>query len=183
MKDEDLFPKWMSHPHEVPAILSDDYEAGERPRLGYAAQPGRARSLPPVQVMDKNQEAYYAAQGYRVGRSGKPAFVPRPVGPAPSPPPDNGIRLIDGREFPRWAHGPAGKKIVRSPEEEAAWLVQGVPEADQAAIAATHESGSRTADAPGRWDLVRQAKALGIPADRTWKIPDLERAIAEYNHA
>src|SRR5690348_4604867 len=76
------YPMWMRHPHEQPAVISDDYAEGQnRPR---DARPGRPLKFPPVMVEDKDAEDYHAAQGY-VAVSGNPTAFIRAV-TAPLPP-------------------------------------------------------------------------------------------------
>jgi hypothetical protein len=187
------YPRWMSHPHEQPAILSDDYEVGQRPPVGYSARPGKPRMFPPVQVMDASQEAYYAAQGYRVGNSHKPAFVPRPVMPlaapmaAPAAAPE-----LDPALWPTWLHREGKDSVLaRTPQEaaaiEARWDAEdgvGAPSPNaQPAPAAPRKARAGGANKgvglARRWELIREAKAMGIPADRSWTAERIERAIKE----
>lgn len=125
------FPKWLHHPSEQPAIISDDYENGVHPRIGYQAAPGRARSLPPVLVNNPDQQAYYESRGYIAGPSGKEAAIRAPLPPnyqykeyprvdgngvIPDPaapaPPDN--------RYPMWVETPGGDVLVQNAEQEAA---------------------------------------------------------------
>jgi hypothetical protein len=175
MNDE--YPKWMNHPHEQPAVLSDDYEIGQKPPLGYSAPPGRPRMFPPVQVMDRTQEAYYAAQGYRVGPSQRPAFVPRPVMPLVSQGSPAAQPEIDLGEWPQWLFRDGRQALAKTPQEaaeiEAAWS------AEDRQKTTVHGSTPKGAGLARRWELIREAKALGIPADGKWTIERLQRAIEE----
>lgn len=199
------YPKTMHHPHEQPAVLSDDYEMGPRPPLRYSARPGQARKFPPVQVMDRNQEAYYAAQGYRVGASQKAAFVPRPVPHSPLPAAPAAMRQsepeLDPALWPTWLFRGERKALARTPQEAAAietrWdaedaASQETADAEPAAAPAHPRRPPRRAASAAhhrpnsgftlRGKLMREAREMGIKPNPKWKIADVRRAIEEQKH-
>jgi len=184
----DRYPLALHHPNEQPAILSDDYEHGVKPPVGYGALPGRARMFPPVTVHDENQEEFYIAKGYIVGPSNKPAFIPRPVAVRREAPK---VESVDTSEYPKYVDGPNGPEIAKNAVEEAEIIAKCSGGAGQDGECPGEQPRQPVEEYPGlatgdpvkaqslRWVLLRQAKELGVAADRTWKIADMESAISE----
>jgi hypothetical protein len=78
----DEYPKWMRHPAEQAAVVSDDYAQGQN--RATTAAPGKALRFPPVCVQNADQEAYHAAQGYvPSGKSDPSAFLKATISPTP----------------------------------------------------------------------------------------------------
>ncbi len=195
MSDDKRYPLWLHHPNEQPAILSDDYENGPRPPLAYAAKPGRPRICPPVQVNNRDQEAYYVSRGYLPGNSTLPAYIT-----AHQAVQEERLQRReepDIREYPKWVHTAEGSVIAKDAAAEAAILARGssknepverkakraerkaAPDYGVAQPKRKHDGAKFSAGPKRRWDAIAEAKALGIPADKTWKLADVQRALAE----
>lgn len=189
---EERYPLALHHPNEQPAILSDDYEHGAKPPVGYGALPGRARLFPPVTVHDEDQEEFYLAKGYQIGPSSKPAFIPRPTVAVRRDAPQ--VESVDTSEYPKYVDGPNGPVIAKNAAEEAEIIARHDGGAGQDGECPGEQPRQPVEVYPGlatgepmkaqslRWVLLRQAKELGIAANRTWKIADMESAIAEAHH-
>lgn len=143
------YPRWLHHPGEQPAILSDDYAGGQRPPMsGYQAPGGRPRMFPPVMVNNEDQEAYYVSRGYEPGQSTKAAFIAaQEAAQLPS-----GYRqqdypmMVDGRlvqdpglpppvdtNYPKWVDGPKGRELARDAADEL--RIMAAPDAAPVALA------------------------------------------------
>ncbi len=201
MPEYQRFPLWMHHPHEQPAVLSDDYGGpqGTRPALGYGAPAGRARRFPPVMVQNAEQEAYHASQGYEPGQSSKAAFekAPLPSGYQQQEYPKivNGLVVQDPNapppvdpNYPKWVDLPDGsQKLVNNQAEERA-LVGEPPEpemsvAEREFLDALNEAQREQDTAGTEGDLLLLALSLGIKADKRWGDRRLREAIDEIEKA
>lgn len=196
MSDDKRYPLWLHHPNEQPAILSDDYENGPRPPLSYAAKPGRPRICPPVQVNNRDQEAYYVSRGYLPGNSTLPAYIT--AHQAAEEEKAQRREEPDIREYPKWVHTAEGSVIAKDAAHEAEILARGssknepverkakraerkaAPDYGVAQPRAKRPSDQKFgAASQARWAAIAEAKALGIPADKNWRMADVQRAIAE----
>lgn len=195
--DFQMYPKWMHHPNEQPAVISDDYDRG--PALGpYHADPGRPRQFPPVQAQSQDQEEYYASRGYVAGASNKEAAIRARIAPIPQdyryseyPKMVNGEMVPDpdappptDNRYPKWVHFTDGREslLVKTEAEERALRPPPPPsEAESEFWAALTEAEAQPPD--DREALLESALAYGIAVDRRWGVARLKAAIAEANHA
>ncbi len=119
------FPKYMTHPGYRPAVLDDETNAGGMtmglkrgndfdfmPRVVPKSKP---EWMPPVTVMNEDQQAYHESRGYRVVKTMAPppqrAYAPSLAHP-PQPQTPSGL---DPREWPKWVEG----KLCLTPSDEA----------------------------------------------------------------
>src|ERR1700685_3917338 len=104
------FPKMMVHPAHSPAVLSTIFPLGYKPKPGEVENPGQPERLPPVTVLDANQQEMYEARGYFVqntggakgfddAKSGKPASYAY-------------------QEYPKWIRMHDEEVLVKSEAEE-----------------------------------------------------------------
>lgn len=125
------FPKVMSHPRYVPAVLSEDPKG-----FGQAATPGSAARFPPVTVSTPDQEEEYRARGYRAADEAAPGVVPYAEYPMMLSHPDyveavpdrldghmvdGQLKMVPIKGTP--VHMPP--VIVSTPEEAGPWEVKG----------------------------------------------------------
>lgn len=127
VSDHTEYPKHMIHPGYQPASVGTEVRSphGFTYFIG-----GTAIRFPPVLVMDADQEARHAADGYvSIGKSDPAAFA-RAV--AASAPP---VTDYKPDEYPKWVNG----RVVNSAEEEAELLGLPMPAATSEAPATAPE--------------------------------------------
>ncbi len=77
------YPLWMRHPHEKPAVISDDWCNGP-PSLSFGAQAGKSLRFAPVMVVDQDAEDYHRAQGYEPVNGNPTAYLKAVIAPEPA---------------------------------------------------------------------------------------------------
>jgi hypothetical protein len=128
------YPKWLKHPGEAPARISDDWANGPPQvgqNIGFHSPAGKPAQFPPVLVNSREQEEMYEARGYTAGPMSAAAAQTARAAPIPAgyskeeyPRIDNGMVVQDpskpppSNEYPKWCRRDGVEKIVHSREEE-----------------------------------------------------------------
>lgn len=148
------YPKWMAHPHaqkSVPQQQPSDYvgpQANTSPLLK-GNTIGTVEKLPPVQVMNADEEEQYAAKGYApAGKQNPWAHGSAQSAPDPSYTPE---------EYPKWV----GDKLVNNSAEEAALYPSQTTVADGFGVKFGSDKGVVLSDARPRKPHPLKGKKLG----------------------